>query len=150
MSTREAKAVSWMIAGICSFVFHLMAVPLLLWVGGSATPDKADQCVADAKVEESAPTTTPTVTEQDTPPEEVDTGKADVPSPAAGRALAPRTPSSKVKNYKVRSGDNLTRIAHRCGATNAELAELNGMSEKQLANLKVGQIIKIKVRRNEE
>lgn len=59
--------------------------------------------------------------------------------PAATDAAAPKT-----KSYRVKKGDNLTHIARDCGSTPAELAKLNGVSEKQLANLKVGQIIKIK------
>ena len=56
------------------------------------------------------------------------------------------TGAPKTRNYTVKPGDNLTRLARDCGSTNAELAKLNGVDEKTLANLKVGQVIKLKVK----
>ena len=38
-----------------------------------------------------------------------------------------------------------TRLARNAGTTPAELARLNGVDEKELAKLKVGQIIKLPV-----
>jgi LysM repeat protein len=43
----------------------------------------------------------------------------------------------------VKLGDNLTRLARNAGTTPAELARLNGVDEKELAKLKVGQTIKL-------
>ena len=56
------------------------------------------------------------------------------------------TDAPKTRNYTVKPGDNLTRLARDCGSTNAELAKLNGVDEKTLANLKVGQVIKLKAK----
>ena len=50
----------------------------------------------------------------------------------------------KTKSYTVKPGDNLTHLARRCGSTPDELAKLNGVDVKKMADLKVGQTIKIK------
>ena len=50
----------------------------------------------------------------------------------------------KTRDYTVKAGDNLTHLARKCGSTPAEIAKLNGVDEKTMANLKVGQVIKLK------
>ena len=56
---------------------------------------------------------------------------------------APAKP--RTRSYTVKPGDNLTRLARNAGTTPAELAKLNGVDEKELAKLKVGQTIKLPV-----
>ena len=62
-------------------------------------------------------------------------------SPAPVTVPAPTGP--RTQDYKVKPGDNLTRLARNAGTTPAELARLNGVDEKELAKLKVGQTIKL-------
>lgn len=50
--------------------------------------------------------------------------------------------SGEWKEYEVRPGDSLTKIAKKCGCTVQELAKANGL--KPTANLNLGQKIKIK------
>ena len=52
-----------------------------------------------------------------------------------------------VELYTVKSGDNLTAISKMCGATFTELAAMNGTTVKKLANLRVGQVIKVKAKK---
>ena len=56
---------------------------------------------------------------------------------------APAPTGPRTQDYKVKPGDNLTRLARNAGTTPAELARLNGVDEKELAKLKVGQTIKL-------
>ena len=51
--------------------------------------------------------------------------------------LIPQT----MKEYKVRSGDNLIRLAARYGVEASALAEMNDM--KPTAQLKIGDVIKV-------
>lgn len=60
--------------------------------------------------------------------------------PPAGDTAKPA-----VRSYKVKSGDNLTRLARESGVTIQELARLNGVSLKVLSDLKIGQTIKLPV-----
>ena len=64
-------------------------------------------------------------------------------SEAPHETAAPTPAASRTQDYKVKPGDNLTRLARNAGTTPAELAKLNGVDEKELAKLKVGQIIKL-------
>ena len=51
-----------------------------------------------------------------------------------------------LENLKERvCAANLTRLARNANTTPAELARLNGVDEKELAKLKVGQTIKLPV-----
>ena len=57
-----------------------------------------------------------------------------------------KTDAVKLESYVVKSGDTLTALAKGCDSTPAELAKLNGVSLKELSDLKVGQKIKLKVK----
>ena len=65
--------------------------------------------------------------------------------PQQPAATISQTPCSfrEKRTYKVKPGDNLTRLARNAGTTPAELARLSGVDEKELAKLKVGQTIKL-------
>ena len=68
------------------------------------------------------------------------------PAPAAPASVPSPAPAEpRTQDYKVKPGDNLTRLARNAGTTPAELARLNGVDEKELAKLKVGQTIKLPV-----
>lgn len=71
----------------------------------------------------------------------------DAQQPARPAAADAREQSGEeTDTYEVKKGDTLTAVAKRFGCTNAELAKLNGVSIKEMANLKVGQKIKVKAK----
>ena len=61
------------------------------------------------------------------------------------KTAAPASAEPRTQDYKVKPGDNLTRLARNANTTPAELARLNGVDEKELAKLRVGQTIKLPV-----
>ncbi len=162
----------WLFAGACSLGLHVVVLLLLLWLGSSGAarpPDPLDE-TATVATDSSNPvpeTATPPPAGDDkvaveTPsrrPGPTATSSRGTPSrarPPAARssasdaATAASTPAPsgtpRVKSYRVKRGDKLLHIARDCGSTPAELAKLNGVDEKTLADLKVGQVIKITVK----
>lgn len=171
MNILDPKFLSrWAFAGGMSLLGHAVFISLFVWIGSAGnaqTPtDPADAnatVVNDAAPTDPAakdPVAEPPANPASSPERPKDRPRATQPTArparpgATTRANPPSTtnaettPSSadapKTKNYRVKKGDNLTHIARDCGSTPAELAKLNGVSEKVLANLKVGQVIKIK------
>ena len=116
------KLTAWCIAGAGSVAIHVFIILLFVWTGKtSSVPTPQPEPVTTAR--EKAP---------------------DQPSSEAPHETAAPTPAaSRTQDYKVKPGDNLTRLARNAGTTPAELAKLNGVDEKELAKLKVGQIIKL-------
>ena len=111
------KLTGWCIAGACSVAIHVFIILLFVWSG------KTSSVPAPQPEPVTAATTTP---------------------PATTAPLTPPPPSEpRTRTYKVKPGDNLTRLARNAGTTPAELAKLNGVDEKELAKLKVGQTIKL-------
>lgn len=163
MKVLDPKFVNrWAFALIGSLVIHIVAA-CYFFSGSMARAPAPDPVDANASV-----TTEPNATaepaakpEATDPAPPADEGTrparptARPPRPNANArntapAAAANTPSAatdaaapKTKTYRVKKGDNLTHIARDCGSTPAELAKLNGVSEKQLANLKIGQVIKV-------
>lgn len=125
MEMDRDKATEWCIAGACSVAIHVIIILLFVFLG-KATDDPAPQPEPAAAAHKTTPAPPPE------PPQETD-APASTPTPAE-----PRT-----QDYKVKPGDNLTRLARNAHTTPAELARLNGVGEKEFANLKVGQIIKL-------
>ena len=116
------KLNGWCIAGACSVAIHVFIILLFAWSGKtSSVPAPQPEPVTAAR--ENAP------------------GQ---PSPEAPHET-PAPAGPRTQDYKVKPGDNLTRLARNAGTTPAELARLNGVDEKELAKLKVGQIIKLPV-----
>lgn len=72
-----------------------------------------------------------------------------LPAEKPGKDSKPANPPGKVsaggtyESYVVKKGDSLTQVAKRYDCTPAGLAKLNGVSLKKLANLKIGQKIKV-------
>lgn len=116
------KLTAWCIAGAGSVAIHVFIILLFVWTGKTS----------------SVPTPQP---------EPVTTAREKVPNQPSSEAphetAAPTPAASRTQDYKVKPGDNLTRLARNAGTTPAELAKLNGVDEKELAKLKVGQIIKL-------
>lgn len=164
----------WVVAGACSLGFHLVVVLCFVLSSNGAPkpvdPAVAQATVESAASAENP--NAPAVDEPVTPPVELD--PAAPPSrvaprsgnrapgtaaanPRASSRSAARPPAArpadsasagdapiKTKSYTVKPGDNLTHLARRCGSTPDELAKLNGVDVKKMADLKVGQTIKIK------
>ena len=164
----------WVVAGACSLGLHLVVVLCFTLFGNGAPkpvdPAVAQSTVEPAAPAENP--NAPAVDEPVTPPVELD--PAAPPSrvaprsgnrapgtaaanPRASSRSAARPPAArpadsasagdapiKTKSYTVKPGDNLTHLARRCGSTPDELAKLNGVDVKKMADLKVGQTIKIK------
>ena len=135
------KLTAWCIAGAGSVAIHVFIILLFVWSGKSSsvpTPQPAsvaaetkaaepDQPPPDAPRTTAAPTAVP----------------APVPVTAPAPVTVPAPTGPRTQDYKVKPGDNLTRLARNAGTTPAELARLNGVDEKELAKLKVGQTIKL-------
>ena len=152
--------IRWGIAGVCSVACHVAVIMFFVWTGSSSTPPPPlePSPLSDVGQQEVPP---------DAPPAAVAPGASQDASAAeptvvpAPTAVTPRTPASsrtapsssaapaapgavKTRDYTVKAGDNLTHLARKCGSTPAEIAKLNGVDEKTMANLKVGQVIKLK------
>ena len=118
------KLTGWCIAGACSVAIHVFIILLFVWSGKTSSVP--------------APQPEPVTTAHEKAP--------DQPSPEAPHATAAPAPvEPRTQDYKVKPGDNLTRLARNAGTSPAELAKLNGVDEKELAKLKVGQTIKLPV-----
>lgn len=152
--------IRWGIAGLCSLACHVAVIMFFVWTGSSSTPppplepsplsdvgqqeapidappaDVASGVPQDAAAAEPTGVAAPTAT-----PPRASASSRTAPLSSA----APATPGAvKTREYTVKAGDNLTHLARKCGSTPAEIAKLNGVDEKTMANLKVGQIIKLK------
>lgn len=149
----------WVFAIVCSLLFHILGLFLVFGCsrGCSSEPAQASgQNQAAAKVEDTTPPDAPVETVAEEPgtkpaaPADVKPsasaakGKTDAkPSAPTAKGTAKPAAEGRLRSYTVRSGDNLTHLARNCGLTTAELAALNGTDVKKLANLKVGQVIKL-------
>ena len=140
--------IRWGIAGVCSVACHVAVIMFFVWTGSSSTPPPPlePSPLSDVGQQEAPP---------DAPPAAVAPGMshdaaAAEPTVAPSRtapssSAAPAAPGAvKTRDYTVKAGDNLTHLARKCGSTPAEIAKLNGVDEKTMANLKVGQVIKLK------
>ncbi len=129
MEMDRDKVTEWCIAGACSVAIHVFIILLFVLIG-KTTSDPAPQTEPATAAHKPTPAPPPE------PPQETD-------EPASSTTTTPSEP--RTRTYKVKPGDNLTRLARSAGTTPAELARLNGVGEKEFANLKVGQIIKLPV-----
>jgi hypothetical protein len=128
--------IRWGVAGICSVACHVAVILVVMWTGSSSTPPPPlePSPLADVGLQD-APLAAPSPANS----------AAAVPSAVSAPPLsAPASTAVKTRIYKVRPGDKLIHLARGCGSTPAEIAKLNGVDEKTMANLKVGQIIKLK------
>ena len=129
------KLIEWCIAGACSVALHAIVITLFILLGKSPS-EPVPQPAPVAATEEKSPAPSPS----EAPPE----ATATTTPPATTAPMTPPAPSEpRTRTYKVKPGDNLTRLARNAGTTPAELARLNGVDEKELAKLKVGQTIKL-------
>lgn len=113
----------------------------------NSKPRNATPSVKNKEPEHAAPAKEVRRPNKPRPPEKgaKETGKSSAPSTAA-KSVPEKTDAVKLESYVVKSGDTLTALAKGCDSTPAELAKLNGVSLKELSDLKVGQKIKLKVK----
>ena len=122
----DRNKLGWYMAGACSIAIHAFII-LLFVLFGKTPDDPAPQPAPGEAAREKAPDQSP----------------PGAPHESAAPAAPPAPPEPRTRNYTVKPGDNLTRLARNAGTTPAELARLNGVDEKELAKLKVGQTIKL-------
>ena len=118
------KLNGWCIAGACSIAIHVLIILLFAWSGKTSSVP--------------APQSEPVATTREKVPDQPS-------SESPHKTAAPASAEPRTQDYKVKPGDNLTRLARNANTTPAELARLNGVDEKELAKLKVGQTIKLPV-----
>ena len=129
------KLTGWYMAGACSIAIHAFIILLFAWSGKSSSVPTPQPALVAAETKAAEP--------DQPPPDAPRTTAAPTAAPAPAPVTAPAEP--RTRNYTVKPGDNLTRLARNAGTTPAELARLNGVDEKELAKLKVGQTIKLPV-----
>lgn len=150
------KNINWTMAVVLSLGVHA-AILGALWGTSSTEEDAAatdlppvEEVRAETKpaetVEEAKPAELP---KRVVAPKPVETPKpseavkpVEPPKPITV-AKPPEAPLVDYEEYTVKRGDNLTTIARKFKSTTTELAALNGKTVAQLANLRVGQKIKV-------
>lgn len=117
-----------------------------------AEPEKNDVKPVQSVVEDAEPEPKPDDV-GDEPPMAPANDVVRTPMPA--KAVTKTEVKPKLKNdsklehdsgtevYVVKKGDTLTSVARSCGCTKAELAKLNKTTVAKLANLRLGQRIKV-------
>lgn len=111
-----------------SVVIHVFIILLFVWSGKNSSDPTPQPTSVATETKEAAPT----------PP------SPETPH-ATAEPIAEPVELPSTQDYKVKQGDNLTRLARNAGTTTAELARLNGVDEKELAKLKIGQTIKLPI-----
>lgn len=144
----------WLVAGAISVALHVGVLALFGLSAAASSPRSANEPLPDE---------TPEKVESVEKDEKVETGEGVERAESVAKAeqkVGPETkpkveekaqvrepekdaPSAAVETYVVRKGDILTHIAQDCNTTIQELAKLNGTTVRKLANLRVGQKIKI-------
>ena len=156
MGLTESSIVRWGVAFAGSIGLHVMVILVLVATGTSSEPPPPlvpspmeqqpepppEAPSSPAETAQQRPAESPAPAEP-APPRPSRTGARQPSRPSPAPAAAP-SDAVKTRSYTVRPGDNLTHLARNCGSTPAEIARLNGMDVKTMANLKVGQTIKLK------
>lgn len=150
---------NFVFGGIISLAAHAALVWALLTFGApEPAKDHAEEAEANPSVETADPAAAAAAAAAPAAPEPVTPVAPVAPAPVRAQprpARAVPTPAAsalptlpgsepETEDYVVKSGDNLSRIARDCGSTVDELADLNGTTVKKLANLRIGQVIKIR------
>ena len=156
------KNINWTMAAVLSLGVHAVILGAL-WCTSSTGENAAatdlptvEEVRAEAKPSEAAEETKPAeppkqaaVPKPSETVKPVETHKpaeavkpVEPPKPVTV-AKPPEAPLVDYEEYTVKRGDNLTTIARKFKSTTTELAALNGKTVAQLANLRVGQKIKV-------
>ena len=146
------KNINWTMAVVLSVGVHAAILGALVATSGTEERQTAEESMEAAETPLEAAKLAETVKTAEAPkPVEAVKPQAPAEQPKIAEtpktAEAPKPALADYEEYTVKSGDNLTVIARRHKSTTTELAALNGKTVAQLANLQVGQ--KIKVPRSE-
>ena len=158
---------NWLFSGVVSVAIHvgiLMAVlglDAITGGGGAANPipsapvPETSEQLQESRTAEPEPINRESDPIMASPSPEKTVKTAEPPTKSAVepkyakkqvKAAELQNPVEKTIIYEVKKGDSLTSIAKSCGLTLSELAKLNGVPEKRLHKLFIGQ--KIKIRQN--
>ena len=124
---QKGGKINWPVAIGVSVVAHVLVLGFI-WLVSSPS--------ADATAEE-------------TPVEETPVADRHESAPASGEERPPGRPSDppapvETVEYKVVSGDSLTKISRRNGCTVQDLRDLNALQSDEL---RIGQVLKVPVRK---
>ncbi|MGN0876205.1 MAG: LysM peptidoglycan-binding domain-containing protein [Kiritimatiellia bacterium] len=129
---QKGGKINWPVAIGVSVVAHVLVLGFIWFVSSPS----ADATAEGTPVEETPVEETPVADRHESAP-------ASGEERPSGRPSDPPSPVETVE-YKVVSGDNLTKISQRNGCTVQDLRDLNAL---QSDDLRVGQVLKVPVRK---
>ena len=124
---QKGGKINWPVAIGVSVVAHVVVLGFIWFVSSPS---------ADATAEETPVEETPVADRHESAP-------ASGEERPSGRPSDPPTPVETVE-YKVVSGDSLTKISRRNGCTVQDLRDLNALQSDEL---RIGQVLKVPVRK---
>ena len=124
---QKGGKINWPVAIGVSVVAHVLVLGFIWFVSSPS---------ADATVEETPVEETPVADRHESDP-------ASGEERPSGRPSDPPAPVETVE-YKVVSGDSLTKISRRNGCTVQDLRDLNALQSDEL---RIGQVLKVPVRK---
>ena len=124
---QKGGKINWPVAIGVSVVAHVVVLGFIWFVSSPS---------ADATVEETQVEETPVADRHESAP-------ASGEERPSGRPSDPPAPVETVE-YKVVSGDSLTKISRRNGCTVQDLRDLNALQSDEL---RIGQVLKVPVRK---
>ena len=128
---QKGGKINWPVAIGVSVVAHVLVLGFI-WFVSSPSAD----ATADAQAEETQVEETPVADRHESAP-------ASGEERPSGRPSDPPAPVETVE-YKVVSGDSLTKISRRNGCTVQDLRDLNALQSDEL---RIGQVLKVPVRK---
>lgn len=139
---------NWGIAICASLIAHVVVLTTFAITG---TPSSQTEQPKKPETEQVQPPVTPVDGPSEAQPEDTvakrgpEPRRITTPAPAgsSSRPLARPQVTLETASYKVKAGDNATRLARDNGVTLQVLAKLNGKDVKTFSNLRVGQTIKV-------
>ena len=129
---QKGGKINWPVAIGVSVVAHVVVLGFIWFVSSPS----ADATVEETPVEETQVEETPVADRHESAP-------ASGEERPLGRPSDPPAPVETVE-YKVVSGDSLTKISRRNGCTVQDLRDLNALQSDEL---RIGQVLKVPVRK---
>ena len=128
---QKGGKINWPVAIGVSVVAHVVVLGFIWFVSSPSADATADATAEETPVEE-----TPVTDRHESAP-------ASGEERPSGRPSDPPAPVEMVE-YKVVSGDSLTKISRRNGCTVQDLRDLNALQSDEL---RIGQVLKVPVRK---
>lgn len=128
---QKGGKINWPVAIGVSVVAHVLVLGFIWFVSSPSADATADATAEETPVEE-----TPVADRHESDP-------ALGEERPSGRPSDPPAPVETVE-YKVVSGDSLTKISRRNGCTVQDLRDLNALQSDEL---RIGQVLKVPVRK---